>query len=48
MYVCLCAQVTDSQIRASGDLKALGVAQQCGACRELAEQIVKERDDTND
>ena len=51
MYVCICRQVTDNQIRdvcrdgASNmsDLRArLGVASECGKCGKLAQSIVKE------
>lgn len=51
MYVCICRQVTDNQIRdlcregASDltDVRAkLGVASECGKCSKLARSIVKE------
>ena len=51
MYVCICRQVTDHQIRdlcrggASNmtDIRAqLGVASECGKCGKLAQSIVKE------
>lgn len=51
MYVCLCKQVTDSQIRAAIEDGAsslsevrntLGVASQCGKCGRLAQEIVRE------
>lgn len=51
MYVCICRQVTDNQIRdlcregASDltDIRAkLGVASECGKCGKLARSIVKE------
>jgi len=51
MYVCICRQITDNQIRdlcrdgASNmtDLRAkLGVASECGKCSKLAQTIVKE------
>ena len=51
MYVCICRQITDHQIRdlcrggASNltDLRAkLGVASDCGKCGKLAQTIVKE------
>lgn len=51
MYVCICRQVTDSQIKEScrggcgsfSDLKSqLGVASECGRCSKLARSIVKE------
>ncbi|MDB2374699.1 (2Fe-2S)-binding protein [Gammaproteobacteria bacterium] len=51
MYVCICRQVTDNQIRETcksgcgsfSDLRAqLGVASECGRCSKLARSIVKE------
>lgn len=51
MYVCICRQITDNQIRdicrdgASSltDLRAkLGVASECGKCGKLAQSLVKE------
>lgn len=51
MYVCICRQITDSQIRdlcrngASSltDVRAQsGVASECGKCGKLAQTIVKE------
>lgn len=51
MYVCICRQITDHQIRdlcrggASNltDLQAkLGVASECGKCGKLAQSIVNE------
>ncbi len=51
MYVCICRQITDNQIRdlcrdgASNmsELRAkLGVASECGKCGKLAQSIVKE------
>jgi bacterioferritin-associated ferredoxin len=51
MYVCICRQVTDNQIRdlcREGvsdltDIRAkLGVASECGKCGKLARSIVKE------
>ncbi|MDD9890259.1 MAG: (2Fe-2S)-binding protein [Gammaproteobacteria bacterium] len=51
MYVCICRQVTDHQIRdvCSGgasnfsDVQAqTGVASECGKCGKLAQTIVKE------
>jgi len=51
MYVCICRQVTDNQIRETcksgcdsfSDLRAqLGVARECGCCSKLARSIVKE------
>jgi len=50
MYVCLCAAVTDRQIRevasqcAGGDFRTLcrnlGIAQQCGKCAAAARLLV--------
>lgn len=51
MYVCICRQITDNQIRdicrdgASSltDLRTkLGVASECGKCGKLAQSLVKE------
>jgi len=50
MYVCLCKAVTDHQIRESvaggactfADVRRqLGVATQCGKCRQMAKSIVE-------
>lgn len=51
MYVCLCAAVTDRQIRAAAAAGAdcvdaltidLGLGAGCGCCRDMAQQILKE------
>lgn len=51
MYVCLCNAITDKAIReavgeGAGNIrelkKTLGVANQCGKCTQLAQQIVDE------
>ncbi|MCH2323439.1 MAG: (2Fe-2S)-binding protein [Pseudomonadota bacterium] len=51
MYVCICRQVTDHQIRdicrgganSFSDVQAkTGVASDCGKCGKLAQTIVKE------
>ena len=52
MYVCLCKNVTDSQIRqevAEGGARSmkdlnnkLGVAKQCGRCGQCANRILRE------
>jgi len=51
MYVCICRQVTDHQIRdvcrrgsvSFRDLQAqTGIASECGKCGNLAQAIVKE------
>ena len=51
MYVCICQQVTDHEIRdicrdgyaEFDDVKAkTGVSSQCGKCGELAKSIVEE------
>ena len=49
MYVCICAAVTDKQIRravADGARSlaevtmALGVGAHCGCCRDMAQQVI--------
>ena len=54
MYVCVCNAITDSQIREAAeagveDLWALqatlGVASNCGSCKETAAEILKEHRD---
>ena len=51
MYVCICRQVTDHQIRnlcregadSMADIRnRLGVGSQCGKCSKLARRIVQE------
>jgi len=51
MYVCLCNQVTDRQIREAArsgcrrleDLRnRLGVAACCGSCADMAEELLEE------
>ena len=51
MYVCVCNAITDSQIREAAetgvrdlwDLQAaLGVASNCGSCKETASEILRE------
>ncbi|NIL93159.1 MAG: (2Fe-2S)-binding protein [Woeseiaceae bacterium] len=51
MYVCICNAITDRQIRDAARSgasslwklqKDLGVASNCGKCREVAMQIVRE------
>lgn len=51
MYVCICNAITDKQIRhaaeagvrdMSGLQARLGVATNCGSCRESAEEILRE------
>ncbi|MAT94870.1 MAG: (2Fe-2S)-binding protein [Halioglobus sp.] len=51
MYVCLCKQITDTQIRAAvqdgassfKDVRnTLGVASQCGKCGTLTREILRE------
>tara|TARA_B100001063_G_C16689978_1_gene516522 strand:+ start:172 stop:360 length:189 start_codon:yes stop_codon:yes gene_type:complete len=51
MYVCICRQITDQQIRdvcrdgvtSMTDLRSrLGLASDCGKCGKLAKNIVKE------
>ena len=57
MYVCICRQITDSQIRDlcrggavdMDDVRGkLGVASECGKCGQLAQSIVKEFHKTAD
>ena len=52
MYVCICNAVTESEIRAAADagvhdlwgLQAeLGVATNCGSCKESAAEILREK-----
>jgi bacterioferritin-associated ferredoxin len=51
MYVCICNAITDKQIRQAADSgatslwelqKQLGVASNCGSCKEAASQILQE------
>jgi bacterioferritin-associated ferredoxin len=51
MYVCICNAITDSQIREAADAgvrdlwslqKELGVATNCGSCKETASKILRE------
>jgi len=51
MYVCICAAVTDKQIRQAvrfgvedlwGLQRELGVAVGCGSCKEMASDILRE------
>ncbi len=51
MYVCICNAITDKQIRKAaqagvrdlwGLQKELGVASNCGACKEMASDILRE------
>lgn len=51
MYICICKQVTDKQIKAAVDDGArsmsdlrneLGVASQCGQCNNCAKTLLKE------
>ena len=50
MYVCICNAVTDKQIRSAAEAGAddlwklqaqLGVATQCGSCKEQASSIIR-------
>ena len=52
MYVCICNAITDKQIREAADagvrdlwqLQAeLGVASNCGSCKEHASEILREK-----
>ena len=56
MYVCICNAITDKQIRKAAqagvrDLwslqKVLGVASNCGACKEMAVEILRETAETH-
>ena len=51
MYVCICNAVTDKQIRQAAESgvedlwglqRELGVAVGCGACKEMASEILRE------
>jgi len=51
MYICICNAVTDKQIRRAAESgvsslwqlqRELGVASQCGKCREAATSILRE------
>ncbi len=51
MYVCICNAITDTQIRQAAESgvrdlwqlqKKLGVAANCGSCKEEASQILRE------
>jgi bacterioferritin-associated ferredoxin len=51
MYVCVCNAITDQQIREAADAGArdlwdlqarLGVASNCGSCKETASEILQE------
>jgi len=52
MYVCICNAITDTQIRQAADdgvrdlwqlQAALGVASNCGSCKEHASEILREK-----
>jgi len=52
MYVCICNAITDKQIRQAADdgvsdlwqlQKELGVASNCGKCKQVAVEILGER-----
>jgi bacterioferritin-associated ferredoxin len=51
MYVCICNAITDKQIRKAAEAgvhdlwglqKELGVASNCGSCKEMAVEILRE------
>lgn len=51
MYICVCNAITDKQIREAADAGArdlwdlqarLGVASNCGSCKETAAEILRE------
>ena len=55
MYVCICNAITDKQIRQAAEAgvrdlwqlqRELGVASNCGACKEMAVQILRESAET--
>ena len=55
MYVCICNAITDKQIRKAAEAgvrdlwelqRELGVASNCGACKEMAVQILRESAET--
>jgi len=55
MYVCICNAITEKQIREAADAgvrdlwgleAALGVAGNCGSCRETAADILRESRNT--
>ncbi len=52
MYVCICNAITDKQIRQAADAGVLdlwqlqvelGVASNCGSCKEHASEILREK-----
>jgi bacterioferritin-associated ferredoxin len=57
MYVCICNAITDKQIRQAAESgvanlwelqKELGVASNCGSCKEAAAQILQENRPTRE
>ena len=51
MYVCICNAITDKQIRQAAEAgvrdlwglqRELGVGTNCGACKEMASDIIRE------
>jgi bacterioferritin-associated ferredoxin len=55
MYVCICNAITDKKIRQAAEAgvrdlwqlqRELGVASNCGACKEMAVQILRESAET--
>jgi len=55
MYVCICNAITDKQIRQAAESgvsslwalqKELGVASNCGKCRETAAEILRQHSHT--
>ncbi len=57
MYVCICNAITDTQIRQAAESgvrdlwqlqRKLGVASNCGSCKEQASQILREHRRTSE
>ncbi len=57
MYVCICNAITDKQIRQAAESgvrdlwglqKELGVASNCGSCKEQASEILREHRRTSE
>ncbi len=56
MYVCICNAITDKQIRQAAEAgvrdlwglqRELGLASSCGACKEMAVEILRETVETH-
>ena len=57
MYVCICNAITDKQIRQAAESgvhdlwqlqKKLGVASNCGSCKEQASEILRDSREANE